>query len=175
MTETGILAPGERVELVRGVVREMSPKGRAHVVAVTKVFTVLLEALRGRASLYPEAPLGLEHLDSDPEPDVVLCSNPDVETYGTTKTRPLLVVEVAESSLQYDSTEKASPYADARIPEYWVVNLVECVLEVHRRPEHGSYAVRRRLSLHDRLSPEAWPDVDIEVSSLLPRSSGRSP
>ena len=174
MAETGILAPGERVELVRGVVREMSPKGRAHVVAVTKVFTVLLEALRGRASLYPEAPLGLEHLDSDPEPDVVVCSNPDVETYGTTETRPLLVVEVAESSLQYDLKEKAPLYADARIPEYWVVNLVERVLEVHRRPENGSYAVRLRLSLHDRVSPEAWPDVNIEVSSLFPRSSDRS-
>lgn len=175
MAETGILAPGERVELVRGVVREMSPKGRAHVVAVTKVFTVLLDALRGRVSLYPEAPLGFDHLDSDPEPDLVVCSNPDVETYGTTETRPLLVVEVAESSLQYDLKEKATLYADARIPEYWVVNLVERVLEVHRRPENGSYTVRLRLSLDERISPEAWPDVNVDVSSLFPRSSDRSP
>ena len=170
MAETGILARGERVELIRGTIREMSPKGRSHVVAATKVFTALFQALEGRASLYSEAPLGFEKLDSEPQPDVIVCSSPDVDAYGTTESRPLLVVEVAESSLQYDLTEKAALYADARIPESWVVNLVDRALAVHRQPESGSYTVRLRLSPADRVSPESWPDVALEVSSLFPKN-----
>ena len=169
MAETGILEPRERVELIRGVIREMSPKRRAHVVSATKVFTVLMKALEGRASVYLEAPLGLENLDSEPEPDVVACSNPDLESYGTTETRRLLVIEVADSSLRYDLTEKAALYAAAQIPEYWVVNLVDRVLEVHRKAVNGFYEVLNRLTGDMRVSPEAWPEVDLDASSLFPK------
>jgi Uma2 family endonuclease len=169
MGEASILAPGERVELIRGVIRQMSPKRRKHVVAATKAFRVLDKALEGRATVYLEAPLGLEDLDSEPEPDIVVCSNPDVESYGTTETKPLLVIELADSSLRYDMTEKAALYADAQIPEYWVVNLVDRVLEVHRRPQNGAYETCLRVPCGSRISPEAWPEVDLDVSSLFPK------
>jgi len=168
MGEAGILAPGERVELIRGVIRQMSPKRRKHVVAATKVFTVFFKALEGRATVYLEAPLGLEDLDSEPEPDIVVCSNPDVESYGTPETKALLVIELADSSLRYDMTEKAALYADAQIPEYWVVNLVDRVLEVHRRPQNGAYETCMRVLCGSRISPEAWPDVAFDVSSFFP-------
>ena len=169
MGEASILAPGERVELIRGVIRQMSPKRRKHVVAATKAFRVLDKALEGRATVYLEAPLGLEDLDSEPEPDIVVCSNPDVESYGTTETKPLLVIELADSSLRYDMTEKAALYADAQIPEYWVVNLVDRVLEVHRRPQNGAYETCLRVPCGSRISPEAWPEVDLDVSALFPK------
>lgn len=168
MGEAGILAPGERVELIRGVIRQMSPKRRKHVVAGTKAFRGLDKALEGRATVYLEAPLGLEDLDSEPEPDIVVCSNPDVESYGTTETKPLLVIELADSSLRYDMTEKAALYADAQIPEYWVVNLVDRMLEVHRRPQNGAYETCLRVSCGAQVSPEAWPDVAFDVSSFFP-------
>jgi len=168
LAEAGVLAPGERVELIRGVIREMSPKRRKHVVAGTKVLAVFFKALEGRASVYPEAPLAFADLDSEPEPDVVVCSNPDVESWGTPDSKPLLVVELADSSLRYDMTEKAALYADARIPEYWVVNLVDRMLEVHRRPENGIYETRLRVPCGGQVSPEAWPEVVFDVSSLFP-------
>ena len=169
MGEAGILAPGERVELIRGVIREMTPKRRPHVVAATKVLKVFFKALEGRASVYLEAPLELQALDSEPEPDVIVCSNPDVESYGTPETKPLLVVELADSSLRYDMTEKLALYADALIPEYWVVNLVDRILEVHRRPRNGAYETRLRVSCGSQVSPEAWPDVAFDVSSFFPK------
>jgi Uma2 family endonuclease len=166
--EAGVLAPGERVELIRGVIREMSPKRRKHVVAATKLLAVFFKALEGRASVYPEAPLELADLDSEPEPDVVVCSNPDVESWGTPDAKPLLVVELADSSLRYDMTEKAALYADARIPEYWVVNLVDRMLEVHQKPQDGVYETRLRVPCGGQVSPEAWPEVVFDVSSFFP-------
>ena len=168
MAETGILVPEERVELIRGVIRRMSPKNRAHVVAAALVHDVLRDALKGLASVYPEAPLEAEEIDSEPQPDLMVCSNPDTRAYGTARTRPLLIVEIADSSVEYDLKEKASLYATARIPEYWVVNLVDRLLDVFREPVHGVYETRLRLRPAERVSLEAWPDKAIDVSSLLP-------
>jgi Uma2 family endonuclease len=168
MAETGILARGERVELIRGTIREMSPKGRPHVVAATKVLTALFQALEEWGSLYSEAPLGFEKLDSEPQPDVVICSSPrrrrirndGKSTPSGHRDRGIV------TAIRPDGE---SGYADAQVPEYWVVSLVDRVLAIHREPKNGSYTVRLRLSPADRVSPEAWPDVTLEVSSLFPR------
>ena len=163
-----LLSPDERVELIRGVIREMSPKKRSHVIVTKRLYDRFVEALAGRASVYKEDPLRLSTLDSEPEPDVLVQSNPDVDAYGTEATRPLLVVEVAEASVRYDLGEKAALYAEAGIPEYWVVNLVSRVLEVFREPQDGTYRVRFALEPSARVAPQMWPDVVIEVASLFP-------
>lgn len=171
MAETGILSPDERVELIRGTVRKMSPKNRAHVIASARVFTVLLKELEGRASVYSEAPVVLAELESEPEPDVLVCSNPEIDAYGTNASTPLLVVEVADSSLKSDLGDKVSLHAEAEIPEYWVVNLVERVLVVFREPRNGSYQRQLLLELGARVTPAPWPDVDIAVVSLFPEEA----
>ena len=171
MAETGILGPDERVELVRGVIRQMSPKNWAHVMAAKSVYDLLRDALRGRASVYHEAPLVAEGIDSEPEPDVLVCSNPDEWTYRSQRTNPLLVIEVADSSLEYDLGEKAGLYAEAAVPEYWVVNLVERALVVFREPDKGRYQVRSSLEEKSRLTPEAWPELSFEVSAFLPKKT----
>jgi Uma2 family endonuclease len=168
MGETGILGPDERVELVRGVIRRMSPKNRAHVIACDLICDLLKEALKGRASVYQEAPHVAEAIDSEPKPDVMVCSDPNRSSYGTNRTRVLLVIEVAESSLGYDRGEKAVLYAEAGVPEYWVVNLVDRELEVFRDPGEGRYRQDFRAAASDRVSPQPWPDVEIEVSALFP-------
>ena len=167
MAESGILAPDERVELVRGVVREMSPKNRAHVLTTWRVVKLLSEELKGRGSVYREDPLVIADNDSEPEPDVLVCSSPDFDAYGTEATEPVLVIEVSESSLAYDLGDKATLYADTGIPEYWVVNLVDRVLVVLREPEEGGYASRSTLEVESHVSPLAWPDVQLPVSSLF--------
>lgn len=175
MAETGILAPHERVELVRGSVREMSPKNRVHVIAVDSICSRFREALRGKASVYQEAPLVAEGIDSEPEPDVMICSNPDRSAYGTRRTTPLLVIEVADSSLDYDVGEKAALYADAGVPEYWVANLIERVLVVFREPKRGSYQNCLFLDAKALVTPLAWPELAFEVSALFPRESADEP
>ena len=175
MAETGILAPDERVELVRGVIHKMSPKNRAHVIAADLIHDLLKEALKGKASVYQEAPLGAEGIDSEPEPDVMVCSNPDRTAYGTPRTKPLLVIEVADSSLEYDLGEKAGLYADAGVPEYWVVNLVERVLVVFREPNKGSYLARLSLDERSRVATKAWPELAFEISAFLPPARSNEP
>jgi Uma2 family endonuclease len=169
MAETGILSPDERVELLWGVVCPMSPKNHAHVIASNRICDLLREALEGRARVYKEDPLRAEALDSEPEPDVMVCGNPDLDAFGTDAMNPLLVIEVAESSLPRDLRVKPPLYAAASVPEYWVVNLVDGVLEVFRNLEEGRYQEHFRLPADARVSPKAWPDLDLEVSRFFPR------
>lgn len=168
MAETGIFKPDERVELIRGVVRRMSPKNYGHVVAATTLYQALVRVLAGRASVFKEDPLKLVQLDSEPEPDIVATSSPNIKDYGSASSRPLLVVEVAESSLRYDLNAKAPLYAEAGVPEYWVVNLVDRELVVFRSPEHDVYRDRTTHGMGDELAPGAWPDVVIRVAELFP-------
>lgn len=168
MAESGIFKPDERVELIRGVVRRMSSKNYAHVVAATTLHQFLVKSLAGRASVFKEDPLKLVDLDSEPEPDIVATSSPDIKAYGSESAKALLVVEVAESSLRYDLNAKAPLYAEAGVPEYWVVNLVDRELVVLRSPEEGAYRHRETYRSGDRVSPQAWHDVVIEVRELFP-------
>jgi Uma2 family endonuclease len=170
MAQAGILPPDERVELLWGVVCRMSPKNRAHVVAANRICDVFRRHLEGRARVYKEDPLRQVALDSEPEPDVMVCGNPDLDAFGTESMKPLLVVEVAESSLARDQGEKLAIYAKAGVPEYWVVNLVDGVLEVFRDPVEGRYGKRASLPTTARVSPQAWSDLELEVSALFPET-----
>jgi Uma2 family endonuclease len=175
MSETGILSHSERVELVRGVIREMSPKNRAHVIATNRMCDLLRDKLKGRARVYKEDPLRVDPLDSEPEPDVMVCANTDVAAFGTDRMKPMLVIEVAESSLRYDLNDKATLYAEANIPEYWVVNLLDHTLEVFLDLGEDGYRRRATLSLGERIKPAAWPDLELEASSLFPEAEPDGP
>lgn len=166
MAEMGIFKPNERVELVRGLVRRMSPKNDPHSVTVAKILRLLTNVLAERASVYPETPLRFVSLDSEPEPDIVVTSSPVVEDLRRTDTP--LVIEVSESSLRYDLNVKAPLYAEAGVPEYWVVSLVDRELVVFRSPEDGVYRDRQTYRSGNHLQPEAWPDVVIDVDELFP-------
>jgi Uma2 family endonuclease len=168
MAETGILSPEERLELLWGVVRPMSPKNRAHVIAANRVVDLFRQKLAGRARVYKEDPLRVESLDSEPQPDVMVCGNPELEAFGTDRMEPLLTIEVSDSSLPRDLGDKASLYAMAGVAEYWVLNLVDRELEVFRDPSEGRYRRHFRARATERVSPQPWPDVEIEVSALLP-------
>lgn len=174
MAEAGIFAEDDRVELIYGVIREMSPKNRAHVVAATRVFRVFEHGLLGRGGVYMKAPLGLAKLDSEPEPDLVVTDNPNVESYGTETSHPRLVIEVADSSRRHDLGLKSELYAKAEIPEYWVVDLPNRVLVVFRHPD-GAYRMREAYEPGSRISPVSWPDFEIEVDALFPTRAPSSP
>ncbi len=166
MVEAGAFAPGERVELIRGAIREMTPKGRRHVIAVAKLDRIFQRLLADRASTYVQDPLAMKNWHSEPEPDVTVTSDPDVEAYGDSS--PQLVVEVADTSLEYDRTEKSLLYAEAGVPEYWILNLVDDVLEVHRDPRKGVYQTKFIHEQGSSIAPLAWPDLELEVSDLFP-------
>jgi Uma2 family endonuclease len=175
MADAGILGEDDRVELIHGVIREMSPKKRPHVIASTEIRELFARRLAGRASVFEEKPLGLPVLDSEPEPDIAAYSNPDLRSYGTDRTEPLLVIEVADSTVRYDLTVKAELYAQGKIPEYWVVDLVHLRLVVFRDPKDGTYRSRSEHEPGARVTPLSWQDLEIEVRELFPPPEAASP
>src|SRR5688572_15754182 len=139
LIDLGIFQPGERLELLDGwlVVRE--PQGTRHATAIRRVLAVLRRTLGEAWQIDSQLPIALDDL-SEPEPDVAVVPG-DPDTYRQAHpSRPLLIVEVAESSYRIDHEYKASLYARATVPEYWIVDLVHETVEVHREPEESSDA-----------------------------------
>ena len=161
---------GKRVQLVRGEVVQMSPIGWPHSLGVKRV-TRAVEAVFGTTGwVNVQSPLRLG--DSEPEPDVAVYPGRE-EDYTDHPTNALLIAEVADTSLAYDLTVKAGLYAEAGVPEYWVVDVVGRVVHVLRDPGpvaggHGYRAVRV-LGPADTILPLAAPAAAVvRVVDLLP-------
>jgi len=161
---------GRRVELIRGEIVEMSPRNWPHVVSCRKVADVLKKLFTGVAWIAKQEPVDLT--ESDPEPDVAVIAG-RFEDYAATPTTALLIAEVAESTLFYDTTTKAGLYAEKGIPEYWVIDLVNRQLLVFRDPVPiaaggVSYRTQLTLSPSELVSPLALPAASVAVAELLP-------
>lgn len=171
----GVLHEDERIELVAGrlVVRE--PQRTPHATGVRLADRALRRAFPDTAwQVNVGLPLALDD-DSEPEPDVCVTAGGPRDYVSAHPARPVLVVEVSESSLAFDRSEKAGIYARAGLSDYWIVNLAERALEVRRDPTpapaapHG-WAYRSVLTLRPpaMISPLAMPDAMIAVADLLP-------
>jgi len=167
--EAGILGEDERVELLEGNLVEMSPIGSRHAACVKKINALFHRTLEGRALVGVQDPIRLSE-DSEPQPDLVLL-RPRADFYAEDHPGPedvLLLVEVAEASLAYDREVKLPLYAQAGIPEVWLVHLAENQVEVHRGPREGRYGETQTLVPSQSLSPLAFPEVRFKVEDLLP-------
>jgi Uma2 family endonuclease len=168
MAESGVFAPDERVELVEGVVYRMSPEGKRHVAAIELASDRFRELLAGRHRIRSQHPLSLS-VEAEPEPDVAIVENPDPRAYLDSHPQTaLLVIEVSESSLEYDLTVKAKQYSKAGIPEYWVINLVDDVVEVFRSPKPEGYREHVTKRPGERIQPVALEGLFIDVDHLIP-------
>lgn len=168
MAEAGIFHEDDRVELFEGEVIQMSPKGRAHSACVTRFNHFLVERLRGKGIVRVQDPFELDEY-GEPEPDLVV-ARPRADFYAAGHPRPediLLVVEVADSSIAYDRNKKIPAYAAAGIPEAWIADLTEHVLEVYRKPSAAGYQETLRLRSAEAVSPLAFPDCAFAVRDLL--------
>ncbi|WP_117236732.1 Uma2 family endonuclease [Thermus sediminis] len=150
------------VELLRGEVYQMSPIGPKHVHKVAQLDARLQEALKGEAAVLVQSPLRLSE-DSEPEPDLMVLK-PPLDRYAERLPTPedvLLLLEVADTSLPFDREVKLPLYAEAGIPEVWLVNLQENLLEVHRDPRGGRYREIRLLSPEEEVSPALLPEISL--------------
>jgi Uma2 family endonuclease len=164
LVERGLLADA-RVELLAGALVEMSPQGPVHATVVARLARHFIRGLPDEVDVRVQSPFAAAD-DSEPEPDIAVVPAGDY-----TKAHPdraVLIIEVAESSLVKDRGLKAALYATAGVPEFWLVNLVERVVEVHRRPVSGRYEDITRRRAGDVLAPEAFPSATIEAAAVLP-------
>ncbi|HEX9944778.1 MAG TPA: Uma2 family endonuclease [Thermoanaerobaculia bacterium] len=167
LAEAGAFGEDQRVELIRGEIVEMSPIGDRHALCVMLVGD-LLSDLRPKGILSPQNPLRLPGQESVPQPDVVLLRRrSDFKSRPPRPADAFLVIEVADSSLAHDRDVKIPLYAEAGIPEAWLVDLNSETIFVYRRPSHGSYKEIRQYRRGDRICPAAFPHVRFPVDSIL--------
>ena len=167
MVDAGILGPSDRVELLQGEIVEWSPENSRHATGVDLAAEVLRAAFGSRFTIRVQHPIALSG-DSEPEPDIAVVAGSPRDYAQAHPTTAVLIVEVADSSLVYDRRRKAGVYAAAGIGEYWISNLLESRLEVHREPEGGSYRSVAVLEPSGAIEPLAAPGQVIRVSDLLP-------
>lgn len=168
MAEAGVFAGQARVELLAGIITDMSPEGRRHVVAIELAREALSSRIGKRAGMRIQHPLQVAP-DSVPEPDLAVVEATDPRAYLQEHPRTaLLVVEVSHHTLRRDMDFKAPLYARAGIREYWVENLVHDEITVFREPGPDGYASQRSYRRGDRIALLAFPDIELAVDDLIP-------
>jgi Uma2 family endonuclease len=155
----------ERVELLYGIVVVMSPKGPRHESALQRLTRVFVRHFEGRATVRIQASFAASD-GSEPEPDLALV--PLGEYDEAHPSVAYLLVEVAQSSLEMDRTTKAQLYAECGVPEYWVVNLVDSVVEVHTEPVRGAYSSVTPFRRGEIMQLREFADARIAVEDVLP-------
>jgi Uma2 family endonuclease len=168
MIEAGVL-DDVRAELLNGEIVEMPSEGMDHAQGSTDSRDLFQERLRGRAIVRDAKPITLPEQSSEPEPDLAIVE-PLRDVYKTQHhpypANIYLLVEYSYSSLAKDKELKRVIYAKAEILEYWIVNLKDRQVIVHREPIDGDYRLVQTLT-SGTLTMLAFPDVTIEVSQLL--------
>jgi Uma2 family endonuclease len=166
--EQGFFRHDERVELLDGVIYEMSPQKSWHAAAIQALQENLLPVFGKGYSVRFQLPLALS-FNSQPEPDVAVVRGHWRKYVDAHPTTAVLVVEVADTTLlQQRERRKRAIYAQAGIPDYWVLNRRAACLEVYREPRDGSYQSRTVLKTGDFVSPLASPEDSIPIANLLP-------
>lgn len=172
--ELGVFRPGEPVELLGGELVVSEPIGSPHAAAVGLTADALRAAFGAGWIVRVQAPIALDE-ESEPEPDVAVVSGDHRDYRDAHPSHAAVLVEVADSSLAFDREQKASLYARAGVRDYWIVNLVDHALEIHREPTPDASApLGWRYAAVDVLwpgataSPLARPQARIAVADLLP-------
>lgn len=169
MSELDILDPNERTELIAGQITLMAAKGTPHVTSLHLLANALREQLGNTALVRTQDPIQLDDF-SEPEPDLVIVKGTVLE-YAEQHPRPehvYLVVEVTDSTLKQDCEIKEKLYAQAGLIDYWVVNLKKRQLHIFRDPTPTGYTSHLILTEPNQVSPLAFPNLIVILTSILP-------
>ena len=159
-----------RIEFIRGEIREMNPIGSEHEDIVDRLTIWSAKNLpEDKVRVRVQNSIGLPECKSAPEPDIVWVASGDYARGRPTTPDVLLVIEVAETSLAYDTGEKSDLYAAAGIQDYWVVSIPDRSVEVRRDPGGGRYRSLRTFTGDEEVRPLAMPEVVLPPSMLWPR------
>ena len=172
MAEAGILMPRDRVELIDGEIVQMAPIGSYHAACVDTLSNLFREMLGRRVIVRVQNPVRLGER-SEPEPDVALL-RPRADAYRDAHPGPddvMLIVEVSHSTVEYDRDVKTPLYAEAGIPELWLVNLDEDYIDGLSDPDGAGYRAVRRYARGERIAPALLPDAALDVSQILRRGN----
>lgn len=176
MSDSGILKPHERTELIDGEIVTMAAQNLPHANAVTASNMLLTATFSGTHAVRCQLPVTLAD-DCEPEPDFALVTSQqmrEANLQGKHPTCPDLILEVSDRSLGYDRGEKVGIFARAGVPEYWILNVPRRCLELRRDPGPDvdaafgfHYRSIRLVAENERVSPWFAPSVEVLVADLL--------
>jgi hypothetical protein len=166
MAEAGILGEADRVELIEGEIVQMSPIGSRHFAFVISLTHLLAVRLTGHALVSVQSPVILTD-DTEPQPDLAVLRSRAYKERKAYADDVLLLIEVADTSLAYDRTTKLRLYAEAGIPEYWIVDCTTETVEVYRTPGAGRYRDVARIAGQATLRLPAFPDVELTPAQIF--------
>ena len=173
MVAVDLFGPEDKVELLNGQIVEMSPQDTRHAVTVRLVERALNQAFPSGYDVRGQLPFALDDA-SEPEPDVAVVPGEPRDYLDSHPSKAALLVEVAESSLNYDRSEKLKAYARNGIPDYWIVNLTDRQVEVHRKPNiedensDSFFGIQEYYQAGETITPLAEPECEVAVDDLLP-------
>jgi Uma2 family endonuclease len=174
LIECGVFQPGDRIELIGGELIVREPQRTPHSTAIELALDALRAAFGPGGRVRVQLPVALDE-ESEPEPDIAVVPGSPRDYLPSHPSSPVLILEAAESSLALDREIKGSLYARAQIVDYWIVNLVDHLLEIYRDPEAAPaspygwrYASVTTLRRGDVVTPLAAPRSRVAVADLLP-------
>ena len=167
MSEIGIFNEDDHIELIEGGLITMSPIGKQHAWETRQLNYLFSRLVADKALVDVQNPLILDDYN-EPEPDIMLLHY-RADFYKTARPRPadvFLLIEVADTSLNYDKNTKIPLYAKYGVPEVWLVDLLHKKLEIHRRPGANGYRQILIPERGEKIAPEQLPDVEINTDIL---------
>jgi Uma2 family endonuclease len=171
---SGIISEDEKVELLDGFIVKMSPQHPPHAATISRSLDYLQTIVPEGVSLRAQLPVTLS--TSEPEPDIAVVRS-DLDDYVEHHPYPqdiYWLIEVADSSLAVNKSEKANLYARATIREYWILGVRDRTLTVYLDSSNSGYQSELRYAETEIVSPQAFPELGIEVGRMLPRDIHQS-
>lgn len=167
MIELGILKDSEKAEIIEGELIQKIPIGDRHAFVVNALTRFFIKNVSDKVLVSIQNPVRISDYD-EPEPDIVLADLTKFD--GKRHPRPaevLLIVEVSDSTLKYDRDTKLALYAEAEIPEVWIVNLKNNIVEIHQKPSIGIYQLAQIYKSGEVVKSTVLPNLEIEVDKIL--------
>jgi Uma2 family endonuclease len=161
MFETGILKEHERLELLGGEIRVMQPIGKKHMGMTNRFSHMTNNLLVRKAVVSTQNAISLT-IDDAPQPNIAILKYRE-DFYFDKDATPddvFFIIEISDTTLEYDRTEKLAKYAEADVPEVWIVNLKDNVIEVYREPSGNLYILRLIIKQGQKLAPLAFPELE---------------
>ncbi|MEA5617136.1 Uma2 family endonuclease [Cronbergia sp. UHCC 0137] len=180
LTELGFFHEDDHIQLINGEIIEMAAKGRLHETCLRNLLRQLPKLLEDRATLQSQAPITIPP-NSEPEPDFAILKNrnDDYLSSHPQGSEILLVIEVADSSIDYDQKVKIPLYAQAGISDYWIFNLFDNYLECYSNPYQNHqnkyvYLNKRIILPNQIISLPHFPDLTLDLNRVFPNSDKKS-
>ena len=168
MAAAGVLSEDDRVELIEGEIIERNPIGSRHAACVGKLTKILGRLAGDKAIVWVQNPVQINDY-SEPLPDIALLKRRD-DFYAQANPQPtdvLLIIEVADSSVEYDRDIKIPLYAQASIPEVWLINLPKEIIEIYSQPLDDTYQETRIVERGESLAAESIQNLTIDADAVL--------